>query len=418
MRARIAVAVTLILLLSGCASGDRQGEFASPLGQAGVLTTPAFDPPRGFAASGTTLGYFEYGGKYLVVGDSVVLAEAGARSTELENVRITDLAGSDPVLAPHGLTELETTSIAGAEGRSLAFVGGFRAVPGSGTVPDGEEYVVTAYRLPGGEVAWEKVIPEWSEGTGEAHREVVIADADDETVLLDARTRSSAAGGTRSITAMALNARDGSTRWSQPGFAPYAITPDVVVGFRFHNGVRCGSCEGALAGLETGTGVKRWEREPVRREQKQSEGYERLGEHIVKVRIVHDRTPFTHFVDAATGEDKAKLPGSRDCEYDGRDLIVCGTDSVMTGYDARTFGQRWSFGNDTGGREVPELRAASNGVVYAESSNGLMTLDGATGDDLDPDLGELNPRAKLLSVRGGRALVDDSGFLRSFPAIR
>ncbi|MBT2446050.1 PQQ-binding-like beta-propeller repeat protein [Streptomyces sp. ISL-43] len=175
-----------------------------------------------------------------------------------------------------------------------------------------------------------------------------------------------------------LNRQDSSVRWKQPGFRAVTLADGVVAGSQSTDVM-----QGQISGFAVDTGQPRW----TALKGKGPLPASSAGPGLVATSSDSKLT----ILDVATGAVRAaadspeKLPGSWNCRYDERSLVLCAletgggrTNSIVV-FNA-SLQKLWQL-PDGSGRLIPRVTAFWHGAVYGRSSNGSVVLDGQTGQD-------------------------------------
>jgi outer membrane protein assembly factor BamB len=189
---------------------------------------------------------------------------------------------------------------------------------------------------------------------------------------------------------VALDPATGKTLWERKDYDAGSVHGDVLVGID-HNVAENSSMTQATA-LDLATGRQKWVGAT------RSLGITAIPADPALVVLI--RTDYGSgdssllFLDPATGTEKGKLEGDKsfgslpygDCYYDQQSVLVCESDGVLTGYDAKTAAKLWALPDQAANRVAPGLTVVWHGALYGVTQGGQpIVLDAKTGKDLSTD---------------------------------
>ncbi|HVV11284.1 PQQ-binding-like beta-propeller repeat protein [Amycolatopsis sp.] len=403
------------MTIGGCSGGpaptSQSGVDTGSGAPASTATTPAAktaDPPTAFdAAAGVPLPANAFstnvgGGittKFLTLRDrtAYIVAPTGMTAVDV-------LTGKQQWAAPVEGTPGDPDNQSGpfvnttgprppAVTDSLAAAAVPVRMPEQGTTPAYITLTVLAADTATGKKAWQtgtKVSEDEYTDAGNAVTKVVAIT--DKAVIATYDQDGGYAGASGVHLTVALDPATGKTLWTRKEYSAGSVHGDILVGIDY---TMIGSYRVQAVALDVATGQQKWAAESSR-----SLGFVPSDPALVVLEQNDNNhaDAFLLFLDPATGAEKTRLVGPEsvfgsapaygDCFYDEQSVLVCGSDGVLTAYDATTARKLWSLPDKTANRVAPGVSAAWHGAVYGTTQGGQpIALDAKTGKDLSTEVG-------------------------------
>ncbi|MFI5952802.1 PQQ-binding-like beta-propeller repeat protein [Cryptosporangium sp. NPDC051539] len=403
LRRYAAIGAVSLLVLAGCSDGGESEPRRSPAPSTPKSAAPspspraAFDPPTRFGPQGAALPA-EASENTIGGGDAPV------RPLPVTLHRTTAFIASTTAL-------LAVDTITGRTLATIAPTAGTTQAP-TGTTPGGTDPARTdAARAP---LVWTDngratvlatfVVDRPAKGTQKAGRAIEIVAVDAETVksLWTAQVEAPAGldqgyaglaadpigvdAGTLAVgvtyqTAQGVVAVDLATkqaRWSRADFRPGVVTSGVVVGA---TGDPLSDPSSVLA-LDLADGKQKWSALPGSQQLIVSSVGPALL--IATGKNYGSGDTLVASLDVATGKVRDRSAAdysSVRCQFDGKDVTVCGRSGWAVGLDSTTGKTLWELPDRAGTRVAPRIAAAWHGAVYGTTDNGPVVLDARSGKD-------------------------------------
>ncbi|MDF4254643.1 PQQ-binding-like beta-propeller repeat protein [Streptomyces sp. WMMB303] len=394
---QLAALVSVFVLCTACGGGsggdDATGDNAQrgPEASASPEVPPPVDPPHGFRKKGKQVGtaghaFMKKEHAYHVFGDAVVSMSTDSKDDQAVRVRGLDgqrraaftIDSLSHIAYPYGVATKD---------EQLVLTAVSERIEGTGTEKDRDSLVVTARDAMTGKKEWttaiketaERELPPLDDGS------VSFVDANAKTILLSAEPKPNF---DEEVT-FALDTDDGDLRWTRQSFSAVGLDEDTVIGYQYS------SYYPHMVGLSAKDQRELWSG----RETERYPGGTVLDGGLAALAD----SAGTYLMDTGTGKTKAELDAMAECHFDQKSTVICGAAEaeLLVGYDADSMERLWELSGDDAQREVPELVAARPGVVYVNTSDGPVTLEARTGEDLDTDL----PDISLVDVVEGYGIV-------------
>jgi outer membrane protein assembly factor BamB len=251
--------------------------------------------------------------------------------------------------------------VAVLDGKPRLFISYLARLKGSGTQGDREMLRVIALEAGDGTRLWTVDLDDDKMPAGPATRfstfsppSIVAATNEHVVLAID-------------DSAIVLDARSGTQRWSAAGFRPGALEGATVVGTSISTAGRKVSGRAAADGKEAWSNAEPFDR------------IDTLGSGLVTV----SGTASTRLLEAKTGAVKATLAASHTCAHDSEALVVCWNFTQhLTAVDVANGKVLWELPVSSADRIMPRVASVRRGMIYATAgSNGPVILDARTGKD-------------------------------------
>ncbi len=323
------------------------------------------DPAIAFDRDGVALGE-PADGQFAVYGDTAYYLRDDASATDIPSLVAADLTAGRPRWSKPIATDSMTDRwgplrVAVVDGKPRLFVSYLARLKGSGTQGDRELLRVIALEAADGTRAWTVDLDDDKMPAGPATRfstfspptvvavtaEHVVLAIDDSAIVLDAKT--------------------GTQRWSAAGFRPAALEGTTVVGTSVSATGRKATGRAAADGIQAWSNADPFDK------------IDNLGSGLVTV----TGSASTRLLEAKTGTVKATLPGGHTCAHDGETLVVCWNFTQhLAALDATNGKVLWELPDKSADRIMPAVSSVRRGMIYATAgSNGPVILDARTGKD-------------------------------------
>ncbi|WP_233573890.1 outer membrane protein assembly factor BamB family protein [Amycolatopsis panacis] len=211
----------------------------------------------------------------------------------------------------------------------------------------------------------------------------------------------------------------GKTLWTRKAYSGASVHGDTLVGVDY---TTAESYKVQALALDVVTGQQKWIVQSSR-----SLAFVSADPALVVIKQKNNEhgDSFLVFLDPATGAEKARLAGPQsvfgsspdygDCFYDEQSALICGSDGVLTGYDAATGQKLWSLPDKATNRVAPDVTVAWHGLLYGDTQGGKpIALDAKTGKDVSTEVGVTPWWVSKYAAIG----VSDSGEPMAYPVTK